>query len=63
MLHMISFIFGIVLYFLPSFVGWSTKNRGGIFIVNLLFGWTVLGWIGALIWAAISEEDTRYYGN
>jgi hypothetical protein len=27
----------------------------GIFWVNLLFGWTVLGWIAALIWAVMEK--------
>lgn len=28
------------------------KNVNAIFILNLFFGWTVLGWVGSLIWAA-----------
>lgn len=41
------------LYFLPSIIG-SNRNRNniaGIFVLNLLLGWTFLGWLGALIWA------------
>jgi hypothetical protein len=28
------------------------QNIGMIFLTNLLLGWTVLGWIAALVWAA-----------
>jgi hypothetical protein len=27
------------------------KATGAIFIVNLVFGWTVIGWFGSLVWA------------
>jgi hypothetical protein len=44
----------VVLYFLPSIVAGSREHAsvGGIFVVNLLLGWTLLGWVGALAWAA-----------
>ena len=42
------------LYAVPSLVAWHRQhhNRTAILLVNLLLGWTVLGWIGALIWAS-----------
>jgi hypothetical protein len=39
------------LYFLPTFVGQSKRNAGAIFILNLLLGWTLIGWVAALVWA------------
>jgi hypothetical protein len=41
------------LYFIPTFVATSRKQRNAsaIFILNACLGWTVLGWIFALIWA------------
>jgi hypothetical protein len=43
----------LVLYFLPAIVASRRKhhNSGAIFALNLLLGWTVLGWIVALVWA------------
>jgi hypothetical protein len=43
-----------VAYFLPTFVaaGRHTTNAGGVFVINLFLGWTVLGWIIALAMAA-----------
>ena len=43
----------ILVYFTPSFVaGWrGHKNGFPIFLVNFIFGWTLIGWFIALIWA------------
>lgn len=42
------------IYFIPYALAHSRKHasRTGIGLLNLLLGWTVLGWIAALIWAA-----------
>jgi hypothetical protein len=44
---------GGVLYFLPSIVACKRNhhNNIAIFLVNLFFGWTGIGWMVALIWA------------
>jgi ABC-type transport system involved in cytochrome c biogenesis permease component len=41
------------LYFLPALVAISRHHhqRWAISALNLLLGWTVLGWIGAFVWA------------
>lgn len=39
-------------YFLPTLVSLKHRQQFAIFLLNLLLGWTVLGWIIALIWAA-----------
>ncbi|MFP5232561.1 MAG: superinfection immunity protein [Acidobacteriota bacterium] len=43
----------ILLHFLPTFVAGSrqVKNFWWIFLVNLFFGWTLVGWVVALLWA------------
>lgn len=45
-----------VMYFAPSIVASFRKhhNATAIFFLNLLLGWTFLGWVGALIWALTS---------
>jgi hypothetical protein len=48
-------IFCVVLYFLPSIIGHDKQSFAGIFILNLLLGWTVVGWICALVWACTAE--------
>ena len=55
------FILGAIaltLYFVPSMVAMArkTKRMGGIIIVNIFLGWSLLGWVGALVWAVIDDK-------
>ena len=40
-------------YFLPTLVAFLRQHRNmfAIFLLNLLLGWTALGWVGSLIWS------------
>jgi len=51
----------LVFYLLPSAIAnkRETDHVGSIFLVNLLFGWTVLGWIAALIWAIVEKPTNN----
>ena len=42
------------IHFLPTFVAGSrhVANFWWIFLINLFFGWTLIGWVVALVWAA-----------
>lgn len=52
-------ILGIVAYFIPSIVAALRHHRNSqaIQILNLLLGWTFVGWVIALVWA--STADTK----
>ena len=58
---MITTIFIVIvagfLYFLPIIVAWKKKHIAGIAILNIALGWTVLGWLAALIWAVSDSQD------
>lgn len=43
----------VVIYFFPTFIARSRKhhNTVSIFVLNLLLGWSVIGWAVALAWA------------
>ena len=45
---------GGAIYFLPTIVASERKivGVGGVFVLNLFLGWTLLGWVIALAWAA-----------
>lgn len=53
MLGIIFWVLLLAMYFMPTLVAARNKkpNITAIFILNLFFGWTVLGWFGALIWS------------
>lgn len=55
-LAIILFFIGIIIYFLPSFNASSRKHPNGssIFLLNLFLGWTLIGWVAALVWSASS---------
>jgi uncharacterized membrane protein YqaE (UPF0057 family) len=55
----------VLFYLLPSFVALSrgVRRPAGLTILNLLLGWTVLGWIGALIWAVQAETASGTAGS
>ncbi|MXY44549.1 MAG: superinfection immunity protein [Dehalococcoidia bacterium] len=48
----------LLLYFLPTVVAAvrSKRNTAAIFVANLFLGWTVIGWIIALVWSLMYEE-------
>lgn len=45
-----------LLYFLPYLVGRKKKNATSILILNFFFGWSVIGWVVALVWATTKED-------
>jgi len=53
---MFHLIFVFLLYFLPSLIGKDKKDAMGIFLVNFFLGWTLIGWVVALIWACAADR-------
>ena len=51
------FGFGFVMYFLPSIIALarSKKDTLAIFLLNFFLGWSVIGWVVALVWAAKTD--------
>ena len=51
------FGFGFVTYFLPSIIALIRSKRDitGIVLLNFFLGWTMIGWVVALIWAVKTE--------
>jgi hypothetical protein len=54
---LIAFLFGLALYFMPTVIAYSRKksNVTAIFVLNLLLGWTLIGWVVALVWSLAQE--------
>lgn len=49
-----------IIYFFPYINAKSRKHSKteGIALLNLFLGWTLLGWVGALIWS-VSENNNK----
>ena len=45
------------LYFSPTIMAWLRDSpfSFAIFLLNLLLGWTGIGWVAAMVWAAASK--------
>jgi hypothetical protein len=58
---MIHLLVALAFYFLPTLIGCGRHldSRAGIALLNFFFGWTVIGWFVALIWAVTAPSP--YY--
>ena len=50
---MFTLVILFAIYFIPTIIAYSEKkvNSPAILILNLLLGWTFIGWVIALVWA------------
>lgn len=48
-------------YLLPALIAGLRRhhNEGAIFVLNLLLGWTFLGWVAALVWACTAIDAAQ----
>ena len=60
-IHSSAFLVVLVLYFLPSIVAVARKvtHQGSVVVVNLLLGWTFIGWVVALAMACRTSRVLR----
>ena len=49
----------IATYFLPTIIALilHRKNTLAIFLLDLFLGWSLIGWVIALVWAVAKEKD------
>lgn len=50
----------LMLYFVPSFIATLRLHHNAIAItaLNILLGWTVLGWLAAFIWSLTAKRPS-----
>ena len=50
-----------LMYFLPTILA-AHRGHGvaGILLLNLFFGWTIIGWFALLAWALAAGARTHY---
>ena len=54
-------IIGCIIYFLPTIIAFKRgkRNKVAIFALNLLLGWTFIGWAISLVWSLTVDEGVR----
>jgi len=54
----VSVIFGISVFLLPTIVAvvGRKRNTTAILALNVLGGWTIVGWVVALVWAFVAQK-------
>jgi len=56
----------IIIYFIPSIIAENRRhqNRMAISFLNLLVGWTVIGWLIAIVWSGTTvKHEVFHYEN
>jgi T4 superinfection immunity protein len=49
------------IYFLPAIISYKRgkRNHGAICVLNLLTGWSFIGWVASLIWACVKDPKAE----
>ena len=47
----------LLLYFLPAIIANEKRQGCAIGVLNLLLGWTIIGWVVALVWAFCNDPE------
>lgn len=57
----LSVIAACFIYMIPTCVAASRRHRNtmAIAVLNLFFGWTLLGFVGCLVWSLINVGDKK----
>lgn len=57
----LSVIAACFIYMIPTCVAASRRHRNtmAIAVLNLFFGWTLLGFVGCLVWSLINVSDKK----
>lgn len=64
----IVFVVVLALYFLPTCIAFMRRhqNAAAILVLNLLLGWTFIGWIASIVWSLTAswndEKSFRRFG-
>lgn len=51
----------VVIYLLPTLIAFGRDHprRQDVAVVNILFGWTLIGWIAAFLWASLTHVENE----
>jgi len=55
------FIIVAIFYFIPAMIAYHRrhKNAGAITALNLFLGWSLIGWVVAIVWAFTDNTNPK----
>ena len=61
-LKLLGVVVGLALYFLPTIIAMTRHTTKVLLValVNLLLGWSLIGWVAALVMAVTFKPKPRY---
>jgi hypothetical protein len=59
--NIIMLILVVVIYMLPTLIAFGREHprRHDIIVVNILLGWTLIGWIAVFLWASLTRIEDQ----
>lgn len=54
-------LIALLVYFLPTIVASNreVRNAGSVVVINIFFGWTLIGWVIALAMACADVDEDK----
>ena len=51
----------ILIYMLPTLIAFGREHplRQEVLVLNLLLGWTLIGWVGVFLWASLARTEDQ----
>ena len=51
----------VVIYMLPTLIAFGREHprRQDLAVVNILLGWTLIGWIAFFLWALLTQVEDQ----
>jgi len=51
----------VIIYMLPTLIAFGREHprRVEIFVLNILIGWTLIGWFLVFLWAALARVEDQ----
>ena len=58
-MEMLVFAICLLLYLLPAQIANKRQHRerNAILVLNVFLGWSIVGWVAALVWASTTNVD------
>jgi Superinfection immunity protein len=57
----IMLIFAALIYMLPTLIAFGREHprRQDIAVINILLGWTLIGWLAIFLWASLARVESQ----